>query len=274
MPISVSPSGAQMNDGNTLSRGQTAALLPDQMIDTGSLLIIDGGISFDGDKGILSALDPTFRVTKGDNVYTRVQVINATSSWTVPTGVTEGLVIVIGGGGPGGSGGFTGGGDQPRTYYSGGNGGVGGAGMSYIPLTAGNSMPAVIGAASGTSTFFGISATGGTTGGSASPPTPGSAGTPGTSTTGNFANGSSSTTLSVFENFTASNVFGTIKTVPAQLATAAHLNSYASSSPAGYPAGTIYQLTNIYAAGAGGRGGDGNANPASAGLPGAVIIFY
>jgi hypothetical protein len=275
MPISVSPSGAQMNDGNTLSRGQTAALLPDQMVDTGSLLIIDGGISLSGDAGITSIADPSFSITRGDNVYTNYAVINATSSWTVPTGVSKGYVMVIGGGGSGGNGVSVPGSDSPG-YSNGGNGGLGGIAASFIPLLAGNSMPATVGAATGTTTFFGISATGGTNGapGTAAPAyTDGAPGTPGTSSTGNLLNGNIGSIWPI--PFITANAYGVAKSVTPQMNTQ---GTYNSSVPGGgLPAGTLYGVGNTAKAGAGGTGGVGSiggGTPAGAGLPGAVIIFY
>lgn len=276
MPISVSPSGIQMNDGNTMSLSQSAGILPDQIIDSGSLITIKAGINFDGDDGITTSTDPSFRLTKGDNVYTNYTVINATSSWTVPPGVTKGMVVVIGGGGSGGFG-YAQGGDTPLSRQ-GGAGGYGGVGASYIPLTSGNSMPAVVGAATGTSSFFGIVATGGTNGTSASSITPGVSGTPGSSSTGNFRNGSiGSGAYTATTNYVSSNAYSTLKTVTPAIQAASIINFNTTSG--GYPAGTLYQITNIISAGAAGVAGGASSPPAQttspgAGLPGAVIVFY
>lgn len=274
MPISVSASGLQMNDGNTLSRSQSAALLPEQMIDTGSLLIIEGGINFSGDAGMTSTANPGFSLTKGDNVYTNYAVINATSSWTVPTGVTKGYVMVIGGGGNGGSGVSRPGSDSPG-FSDGGTGGLGGIGVSFIPLVSGNSMPATIGAATGTTTFFGISATGGTSGtnGSDAPSyTDGVPGTPGTSSTGNLLNGNIGSIWPI--PFITANAYGVVSTTTPTMNAQ---QSYNPNVPAGgYPGTTVYTVGNAYKAGAAGYGyvSGISATPAGAGLPGAVVIFY
>jgi len=273
MPISVNPSGIQMNDGNTLSRSQASGLLPNQLTDASSLLTIKAGLTFDGDSGIFISTDPNFRLTKGDNVYTNFALINATSSWTVPPGVTKGLVVVIGGGGSGGSG-FSIGGDTPYSN-AGGAGGRGGAGSSFIPLVSGNSMPAVVGGVTGTSSFFGIVATGGTNGSAA--PTfqgagAGAPGNPGTSSTGNFLNGQSTLYSSVID-FVDANAYGVLDTVTPVLQTVTFSNSPSN----GYPGATLYNITDSVSAGAGGTPGTSSpfgGSPAGPGRPGAVVVFY
>lgn len=269
MPISVSPSGIQMNDGNTLSLAQSAGVLPDVIVGTGSLLTVKGNITFDGDNGITTSADPTFRLAKGDNVYTNYAVINSTSSWTVPPNVDKGLVVVIGGGGSGGFGIRTGG-DTP-VNRNGGSGSFGGAGASIIPLVAGNSMPAVVGSATGTSSFFGIVATGGTNGTSATPTAPGVPGTPGTASNGTISNGSVATFASIID-FIDNNDYPILSTVTPALQSLLYTNP-----SAGYAAGTLYNITNIYSAGSAGTAGIGSPivpTPPGAGLPGTVIIFY
>lgn len=276
MPISVNPSGIQMNDGNTLSRSQASGLLPNQLTDASSLLTIKAGLTFDGDTGITTSADPSFRLTKGDNVYTNFALINATSSWTVPPGVTKGLVVVIGGGGSGGSG-FSVGGDTPYSN-AGGAGGRGGAGSSFIPLVSGNSMPAVVGGVTGTSSFFGIVATGGTNGSAA--PTfqgagAGAPGNPGTSSTGNFLNGQVSVVYPTVIDFVDANSYGVIDTFTPSLQTHAFTNTNVPGG--GYAASTLYAFTDTVSAGAGGTPGTSSpfgGSPAGAGRPGAVVVFY
>ncbi len=274
MPLSVnSTTGIQMIDGVSLSRSQSASVLPGRIVDSGSLLTLKDGITFDGDTGITIAADPSIRVVVGDNVYTRVNVISSTSSWTVPTDVTKGYVIVVGGGGTGGAGGYQGG-DTPRSV-SGGAGGYGGAAASFIPLVAANVMPATIGAATGTTTFFGISATGGTNGtnGNLSTDIDGTPGTPGTSTTGNIQNGNISSVWPITN--IATNAYGEAKLATTPML-AAGVNNPATSS-GGYPTSTAYTINNIYRPGSAGFGGQGSqfgTTPAGGGLAGAVIIFY
>ena len=276
MPISInSTTGTQMIDGNTLSRSQTAALLPDQLIDSGSLLTIKGGVTFDGDNGITTSADPTIRLVRGDNVYTRITVISATSSWTVPTDVTKGYVIVVGGGGSGGAGAAQGG-DTPGAR-NGGFGGLGGAASSFISLVAANVMPATIGAATGTTTFFGISATGGTNGtnGSVTLGITGTPGTPGTSTTGNIQNGNIGSVWPIAS--LSANSFGQAKISTTPMLVAGVTNP--ATSNGGYPTSTAYTVNNLYRPGAGGAAGTGttvpvSTTPAGGGLAGAVIIFY
>jgi hypothetical protein len=277
MPLSInSTTGTQMLDGNTLSRSQTAGLLPDQIIDSGSLLTIKGGVTFDGDNGITTSADPTIRLVRGDNVYTRITVISATSSWTVPTDVTKGYVIVVGGGGSGGAGGRQGG-DTPRTV-SGGAGGLGGAAASFIPLVAANVMPATIGAATGTSTFFGISATGGTNGtnGDLNNNINGTPGISGTSTTGNIQNGNIGAVWPLVS--LDANSFGQAKDATAIMKNVNSVTNFPTTS-GGYPTSTAYSIANIYRPGSGGSAGFGSqipqtTTPPGGGLAGAVIIFY
>lgn len=270
MPISInSTTGIQMIDGNTLSRSQSASVLPGRILDSGSLLTLKDGITFDGDNGVTITADPSIRFVKGDNVYTRVNVISATSSWTVPTDVTKGYVIVVGGGGSGGFGLRTGG-DSP-VNLNGGSGSYGGAAASFIPLVAANVMPATIGAATGTTTFFGISATGGTNGTSATnfPAVNGTPGTPGTSTTGNIQNGNIGSVWPIV--WLAANSYAEAKTATTAMAGAAITNP-----STGYPVSTPYAISNIYRPGAAGTAGIGSvvSTPPGAGLAGAVIIFY
>lgn len=274
MPISInSTTGIQMIDGVSLTRSQSASVLPGRVLDSGSLLTIKDGITFDGDTGITIAADPSIRLVVGDNVYTRVNVISSTSSWTVPNDVTKGYVIVVGGGGSGGSGGNQGG-DTPRTV-SGGFGSYGGAAASFIPLVAANVMPATIGAATGTTTFFGISATGGTNGtpGSLSLGTNGTPGTSGTSTTGNIQNGNIGSVWPITN--IATNAYGEAKLATTPMLVAGSTNP--ATTNGGYPTSTAYTVNNIYRPGAAGSAGVGSQfgpTPAGQGLAGAVIIFY
>ena len=273
MPISVSPSGTQMIDGNTLSRAQTAALLPDVITDAGSLLTVKGAITFDGDDGITTSTDPSVRLTKGDNVYTNFALINATSSWTVPPGVTKGMVVVIGGGGSGG-GGVWQGGDTPYSN-PGGAGGRGGAGSSFIPLVAGNSMPAVVGGATGTSSFFGIVAPGGTNGTPGTSSGPGASGSSGVGSGGNFLNGILTTVFPAVIDFVDANAYGVLNTFTPALQVQTFVNNNVPNG--GYAGGTLYAFTDSVSAGAGGSAGSASnftSTPAGAGRPGAVIVFY
>lgn len=276
MPISInSTTGTQMIDGNTLSRAQTAGIFPQQVADSGSLITLLGGITLDGDKGITIAADPSIRLVAGDNVYTRVNVISATSSWTVPPQVTKGYVIVVGGGGSGGAGAAQGG-DTPGSR-NGGSGGLGGAASSFIPLVAANVMPATIGAATGTTTFFGISATGGTNGTNGSVPLgiTGTPGTPGTSTTGNIQNGNIGSVWPI--TTLAATSYGEAKNATRVMQSASVTNPWTGAG--GYPTSTAYTVNNVYRPGAGGAAGTGSTvpvstTPAGGGLAGAVIIFY
>lgn len=277
MPISINSStGIQMNDGNTLSRAQSAGIIPDLLVEAGTLLQIKSGVSFDGDNGITTISDPSIRLVKGDNVYSKVAIINATGTWTVPTDITKGYAIVVGGGGNGGNGVSVTGGDTPGAS-NGGAGGLGGIAASFIPLVAANTMPATVGAATGTTTFFGISATGGTNGtpGTGAPGfTDGPPGTNGTSSTGNLLNGNISSIWPI--PFLTANAYGVAKTsTPSMQAQA----SYNFSVPGGgVPGATTYATGNVYKPGAAGTGGVGSTispgTAAGSGLPGAVIIFY
>jgi hypothetical protein len=274
MPISInSTTGLQMIDGNTLSRSQSAAVLPGRIVDSGSLLTLKDGITFDGDNGVTITADPSIRFVKGDNVYTRVSVISATSSWTVPNDVTKGYVIVVGGGGSGGFG-NAGGGDTPYSY-NGGSGGLGGAATSFIPLVAANVMPATVGAATGTTTFYGISATGGTNGTSATTISGGTPGTSGTSTTGNIQNGNIGGVWPIIS--LAANSYAEAKAATTTMVAAASTNPSVPSG--GYPTSTQYATGNIYRPGSRGAAGTASSPPAQTfapggGLAGAVIIFY
>lgn len=244
MPISINSStGTLMNDGNTLSRSQTAAILPDLLVDTGSLLQIKSGVSFDGDSGITTVSDPSFRLAKADNVYTKYDVISATSTWTVPSGVTKGYVIVVSGGNPGSAGTTT-----SDSFIAGTPGARGSAVVSFIPLTPANTMPATVGAASGTSTFFGISAV-----------------TGGTSTPGNLFTGTVETVWPV-NHISANSVGSAAVGATAMGKSTEYINSG--------PGGVLYNMGNTLRPGAGGQGRLSQLGSASPGLPGAIIIFY
>ena len=87
-------------------------------------------------------------------------VITASGSYVVPeTGTYE--VVVVGGGGSGGNGSWGGWGHEPTcngggVFYSGGGGGGGGAGQvltQQISLTAGVSVPVIVGSSGGNTSF-------------------------------------------------------------------------------------------------------------------------
>ena len=119
-----------------------------------------------------------------------MEVFTATTTWTVPAGVTNVKVTVIGGGGAGGGGTTTG------STQIGAGGGAGGCAIESVAVTPGDSITITVGnggtggtgtGGSGTSSSFGAfcSATGGTGGGRFAP-------NAGISTTSGGAGGSGS----------------------------------------------------------------------------------
>ena len=107
------------------------------------------------DAGNLKSYDPNAGIF-GQQVFTTT----GTSSWTVPTGVTEVSAVVVGGGGGGGGAGGSGDGN--------GGGGGGGGGLAYgtFSVTAGESLTIVVGTAGAGGDGAGSGGSNGSNGGS------------------------------------------------------------------------------------------------------------
>lgn len=144
-------------------------------------------------------------------IFTQYRVVNyyaASTTFTVPTGITRIFAIVVGGGGNSGLRYAISANDPvtPPTYTgTGGAGGFGGMAIVYQNVTPGAALTVTVGGYGGTSSFNGMTATGGGTGGNSTQT--GGGDLPITYTTGaTGANGTSSGTNYVTAPALATNV--------------------------------------------------------------------
>jgi hypothetical protein len=199
----------------------------------------------------------------------------ASTTWTVPAGVTEALFIVIGGGGGGGS-------YQSVGGYTGGNGGKGGLSIGRsTTLTPGASLTVTVGAGGGisgnggSSSFSGISATGGGGGQGGTSSANGTSGSAGAGS-GGFLNGSLDTYLSVeaIFHFLANQLaFGTFTSARVGFHNYVGRSEFRSGGSG--TGGIAYDTsnTNTFHPGARGTGGT-SSNASSGGVGGSVWILW
>jgi hypothetical protein len=93
------------------------------------------------------------QVTQAQTGYTRMLTFTASTSWTVPIGITKVKVTVVGGGGNGGGASTVQDGNYVAEVGAGGGGGGGTAIKIITGLTPGQIIPVTIGNASETSSF-------------------------------------------------------------------------------------------------------------------------
>lgn len=98
--------------------------------------------------GTAITFDDASRLVTAPRVYSTAVYIAATSSWTVPSGVTEILLLVMGGGGLGGDSQNVQVGDV-STLVFGANGGTGGIAVKRLAVTPSTSLSITVGAGNG-----------------------------------------------------------------------------------------------------------------------------
>jgi hypothetical protein len=113
----------------------------------GGNITLDPKLVFSEDVGITDVANNLF-IPRDTSYINRAVSYSASSSFVVPTGVTEVLMFVFGGGGGGGAGTTTstGGENSTSASASGGNGGGGGVTFKKVSVTAGQTYTFTIGA--------------------------------------------------------------------------------------------------------------------------------
>lgn len=184
--------------------------------------------------------------------FSNIEIITASTTWTVPAGVTKMRVTVVGGGGGG------------SAYINGGNyGGFGG--IAQATLTGVSGTVSITIGSGGTGSNTGGGTAGGTTSfGSYLSGTGGAGGATGTTAALSGAGTvSSGTPIRVVPSFRDQ----LIDLLPPQLT--GFLRQTAGTAP------IAFSTTDVYSAGGGGRPeGNGTSNDASGGVNGAVMIEY